>query len=46
MNGFCLLAWAMIARRREVSHYLANNWKKVFRAVLAPWARTGWRYGR
>lgn len=28
MNGFCLLAWAMIARRREVSHYLVNNWKK------------------
>jgi drug/metabolite transporter (DMT)-like permease len=46
MNGFCLLAWAMIARRREVSHYLVNNWKKGCLAALVPWARTAWRYGR
>ncbi|ENA0610709.1 EamA family transporter [Enterobacter bugandensis] len=28
MNGFCLLAWAMAARRREASGYLRLHWKK------------------
>ena len=28
MNGFCLLLWAMIARRREASRYLRTHWKK------------------
>lgn len=28
MNGFCLLLWAMLARRREISRYLVANWKK------------------
>ncbi|EKM4700254.1 EamA family transporter [Enterobacter roggenkampii] len=28
MNGFCLLSWAMVARRREASGYLRLHWKK------------------
>lgn len=28
MNGFCLLCWAMVARRRQASHYLRLHWKK------------------
>lgn len=28
MNGFCLLSWAMIARRQQASRYLRQNWKK------------------
>ncbi|KGB05829.1 eamA-like transporter family protein [Enterobacteriaceae bacterium ATCC 29904] len=28
MNGFCLLAWAMMARRREATRYLRLHWKK------------------
>ncbi|WP_417635282.1 EamA family transporter, partial [Enterobacter hormaechei] len=28
MNGFCLLSWAMVARRREASAYLRLHWKK------------------
>jgi drug/metabolite transporter (DMT)-like permease len=28
LNGSCLLTWAMIARRREASRYLAQQWKK------------------
>ena len=28
MNGFCLLSWAMVARRREASSYLCLHWKK------------------
>lgn len=28
MNGFCLLSWAMVARRREASSYLRLHWKK------------------
>ncbi|MCE6965476.1 DMT family transporter [Enterobacter sp. MW07] len=28
MNGFCLLAWAMAARRREATLYLSLHWKK------------------
>lgn len=28
LNGFCLLAWAMLARRQEVSRYLVANWKR------------------
>ena len=28
MNGFCLLFWAMLARRREASRYLRTHWKK------------------
>lgn len=28
MNGFCLLAWAMVARRREATRYLCLHWKK------------------
>jgi drug/metabolite transporter (DMT)-like permease len=28
MNGFCLLCWAMVARRRAASHYLRLHWKK------------------
>ncbi|VEC47778.1 Integral membrane protein [Klebsiella aerogenes] len=28
MNGFCLLCWSMVARRREASRYLRQNWKK------------------
>ncbi|WP_368267720.1 EamA family transporter [Enterobacter cloacae] len=28
MNGFCLLCWAMVARRREASSYLRLHWKK------------------
>lgn len=48
MNGFCLLCWAMIARRREASSYLRLHWKKgLFGGVatmgsygLALWAMT------
>jgi hypothetical protein len=46
MNGFCLLCWAMVARRREASRYLRQHWKKASSAVSAPWAPTAWRYGR
>lgn len=28
LNGSTLLCWAMLARRREASRYLAHNWKK------------------
>ncbi len=28
LNGFCLLLWAMVARRQEVTRYLLANWKK------------------
>ena len=28
MNGFCLLAWVMAARRREATRYLSLHWKK------------------
>ena len=28
MNGFCLLCWAIVARRREASSYLRLHWKK------------------
>ena len=28
LNGSCLLGWAMIARRREASRYLVQQWKK------------------
>ena len=28
LNGASLLCWAMLARRREASRYLAQNWKK------------------
>ncbi len=28
MNGFSLLSWAMVARRREASSYLRLHWKK------------------
>ena len=28
MNGFCLLSWAMVARRREASGYLRLHWQK------------------
>jgi len=28
LNGSSLLCWAMIARRREASRYLVQNWKK------------------
>lgn len=28
MNGFCLLSWAMIARRPQASRYLRQHWKK------------------
>jgi len=28
MNGFCLLSWAMVARRRDASSYLRLHWKK------------------
>ncbi|WP_174509627.1 EamA family transporter [Klebsiella oxytoca] len=27
MNGFCLLSWSMVARRREASRYLRQHWK-------------------
>ncbi|AMO46452.1 EamA-like transporter family [Enterobacter sp. FY-07] len=27
LNGFCLLCWAMLARRQAVSRYLVANWK-------------------
>lgn len=48
MNGFCLLAWAMVARRREATRYLRLHWKKgVLGGVgtlgsygLALWAMT------
>ncbi len=46
MNGFCLLCWAMVARRREASRYLRQHWKKASSAGSAPWAPTAWRYGR
>ncbi|SQC17727.1 integral membrane protein [Klebsiella pneumoniae] len=46
MNGFCLLCWAMVARRREASRYLRQHWKKGILAGSAPWAPTAWRYGR
>ncbi len=45
LNGACLLTWAMIARRREASRYLAQQWKKAFLAGLALWDLMGWRYG-
>ena len=28
MNGFCLLSWSMVARRREASRYLRQHWHK------------------
>ena len=28
MNGFCLLGWAMIARRPQASRYLRQHWQK------------------
>jgi drug/metabolite transporter (DMT)-like permease len=28
LNGFCLLLWAMVMRRQEVSRYLLTHWKK------------------
>lgn len=28
LNGFCLLLWAMLMRRQEVSRYLLTHWKK------------------
>ncbi|MCW9587854.1 DMT family transporter [Klebsiella pasteurii] len=28
INGFCLLGWAMIARRPQASRYLRQHWKK------------------
>ncbi|XTZ38516.1 EamA family transporter [Salmonella enterica] len=28
LNGFCLLLWAMLTRRKEVSRYLLANWQK------------------
>ncbi|EAZ9233187.1 EamA family transporter, partial [Salmonella enterica] len=48
LNGACLLTWAMIARRREASRYLAQQWKKgIFGGIgtmgsygLALWAMT------
>lgn len=48
MNGFCLLSWAMVARRREASSYLRLHWKKgLFGGIgtmgsygLALWAMT------
>ncbi|EOH6332926.1 EamA family transporter [Citrobacter koseri] len=48
LNGTCLLGWAMIARRREASRYLAQHWKKgIFGGIgtmgsygLALWAMT------
>ncbi len=40
MNGFCLLCWAMVARRREASRYLRQHWKKASSAGSAPWAPT------
>jgi hypothetical protein len=47
MNGFCLLSWAMVARRREASRYLRQHWKKAPRRPgtmgsygLALWAMT------
>lgn len=48
MNGFCLLCWAMVARRREAFSYLRLHWKKgLFGGVgtmgsygLALWAMT------
>jgi drug/metabolite transporter (DMT)-like permease len=45
LNGSCLLGWAMIARRREASRYLVQQWKKVFLAALAQWVLTAWRCG-
>lgn len=30
LNGSCLLGWAMIARRREASRYLVQQWKKRY----------------
>lgn len=40
LNGSCLLGWAMIARRREASRYLVQQWKKVFLVALAQWVLT------
>jgi drug/metabolite transporter (DMT)-like permease len=45
MNGFCLLSWAMVARRREASGYLRLHWKKGLLGG-GPWALTVWRCGR
>lgn len=45
LNGSCLLGWAMIARRREASRYLVQQWKKVFLVALAQWVLTAWRCG-
>ncbi|HHG8771015.1 TPA: EamA family transporter [Raoultella planticola] len=28
MNGFCLLSWAMVARRQQASRYLRQHWPK------------------
>ena len=36
MNGFCLLLWAMMARRREASRYLRTHWKKGLLGGSAP----------
>jgi drug/metabolite transporter (DMT)-like permease len=46
MNGFCLLSWAMVARRREASGYLRLHWKKGLLGGSGPWALTVWRCGR
>lgn len=45
MNGFCLLCWAMVARRREASRYLRQHWKKASSAGSAPWAPTAGAMG-
>lgn len=46
MNGFCLLSWAMVARRREASSYLRLHWKKGCSAVSGRWDLTVWHSGR
>lgn len=46
MNGFCLLSWAMVARRREASSYLRLHWKKGCSAASGRWDLTVWHSGR
>ena len=46
MNGFCLLCWAMVARRREASRYLRQHWKKGILGGIGMMGSYGLRYGR
>lgn len=46
MNGFCLLGWAMIARRPQASRYLRQHWKKGLVGGVGTMGSYGWRCGQ